>query len=174
MSDTKTQLCGNIFNDLMDIGSEIDDDDDLIQALRDDYAIKGEGMCVVIEITVRSPSARHPDPGVIYTGCFTMMDGYPTKMPIPLNPHVRLRTDLMTLKYILRGYRYYKAPKGRLKVKYGFRRAYGEERLFKEVRQDVHILSDSVLVDKVIPLLEKRIFPIFRKRWKNKWIMKDS
>lgn len=174
MSDAKAQLCASIFDNLIDIGGEIEETDDLIQSLRADYAIQGEGMSVVIEITLRAPSAKHPDPGVIYSGCFTMIDGYPTKIPVPLDPHVRIRTDLMTLRYILRGYRYYKAPNGRLKVKYGFKRAYGEERLLKEVRKDVHFLSDSVLVDKVIPLLEHRIFPIFRQRWKGKWIMKDS
>lgn len=172
--DTKAKLCDEVFSDLVSIGNEIDADDDIIQDLREAYGKKGEGMSVVIEITLTHPTAKNPNPRVIYSNCFTMIDGYPKKGPIPPNPHAKIRIDFMALRYILRGYRYYKAPKGRLKVQYGFRRAYGEERLFKEVRDDVHFLSDSSLVDKVLPLLEHRIFPIFRKRWKDRWIMKNN
>jgi hypothetical protein len=174
MRNPKEILVDKIFTDLIDIGNEIEEDDDIIQELRENWAVKGEGMSVVIEITLSQPTAKNPDPKPFYTSCFTMVNGYPTKIPVPLNPHVRIKMDLMCLKFILRGYRHYKGPNGRLKVKYGFRRAYGEERLFKQVRNDVHYLSDAGLVDKVIELLEFRIFPRFRNRNKGKWIMKDS
>ena len=174
VTEAKAKLVDEMFSDLINIGNEIDKEDDIIQDLRKQFGKDGEGMSVVFEITLRQPTHKKPNPRVIYRGCFTMIDGYPKKIPEPPNPHVRMRTDFMCLRAILRGHRHYTGPNGRMKVKYGFKRAYGEERLFKEVRDDVHFLSDTVLVDKVIPLLEHRIFPIFRKRWKNKWVMQDS
>ena len=175
MPDPKAAMCDMIFTDLVDIGNEIEGDDDIIQDLRKEgWVVKGQGMSIIFEITLKPPSKKKPNPKVIYSNCFTMVDGYPKKIPVPPDPHARIRMDFMCLRWILRGYRYYKAPKGRLTVKYGFRRAYGEERLFKWMRSDVHYLSDSGLVDKVIPLLEDRIFPIFRRRWKGRWIMKES
>lgn len=174
MLDTKGLMCEKIFNEVIDIGNDIKEDDDIIQELREQWAVEGKGMSVVIEITLKPSSVKNPNPRPIYTGCFTMINGYPKKVPVPVNPHVRIRTDFMCLRYILRGYRYYKAPNGRIQVKYGFKRAYGEERLLKEVRDDVHSLSDTALVDKVITLLEGRIFPIFRRKWKKHWVMQDS
>lgn len=174
MADTKAVMCDKMFNGLIEIGNEIEEDDDIIQELRKEgWVVKGQGMTVVIEITLRPPSHKNPNPRVIYSNCFTLVDGYPMKISVPPDPHVRIRMDFMCLRFIFRGHRYYKAPNGRLKVKYGFRRAYGEERLFKEVRSDVHFLSDSVLVDKVIPLLETRILPLFRRRWRDHWVMQD-
>lgn len=174
MSSAKAAVVEEAFDGLLDIGSGIDSQDEIIKSLREAYKKEGQGMVLVIEITLKPKSEKNPEPKVIYQGCFTMIDGYPKKIPLPPDPHATMRTDFMALRYILRGYRYYKAPNGRIKRAYGFKKAWAENRLFKEVREDVHFLSDGALVDKVLTLLETRIFPIFRRKWRDRWMMKDS
>lgn len=174
MSSAKAAMVEEAFDDLLHIGNGIDSEDEIIKSLRKSYAKEGEGMSVVIEITLKPITASKPNPKVIYRGCFTMINGYPKKIPVPPNPHAKMRTDFMALRFILRGHRYYKAPNGRIKRAYGFKKAWAENRLFKETREDVHFLSDSALVDKVVALLEKKIFPIFRRKWRDRWVMQDS
>lgn len=175
MSDAKAAMVEEAFDDLLNIGNGIDSEDEIIKSLREAYKKEaGEGMSLAIVITLKPITDSRPNPKVIYRGCFTMVEGYPKKIQVPANPHATMRTDIMALRYILRGYRYYKAPKGRIKRAYGFKKAWAENRLFKEVREDVHFLSDGALVDQIITLLEDRIFPIFRRRWGGRWMMQDS